>query len=231
MLPSFAAFWVSAMAEGAGIDTDVILKCAAWGLGDELVMTLEHLGDPGVLGVVHLIAERQLRRMKLRNREAAKAHLAVLLGRFAALEPNEDEVALAGELAGVAQRLDLPFDIGEAQLAAISILRPLPLLVTGDKRAIAALPLVLKGSTGMEALASRVACLEQVLQAIAIDMGPAALRERVCTEPAADGALALACSCTNPQWSTNQLDEALSSFIDALRRASNGLLTKGSLFA
>lgn len=219
------------MDDGPGVDTDIILKCAAWGLGVELTAALARLGPPGVLGVVKLIAPRQLRRMRLRDPVRAASLLSDLLEGLAEVEPSPEEVALAAELAGEAQRLDLQLDAGEAQLAAIAILRPLPLLVTGDKRAIAALPLVLEEPAGDQALVGRVACLEQIVQAITRKLGPTETRRRVCGEPAADGALGLACSCGSAAWRSADLEEAMASFVAAVKRTAPDLLAPDLLLA
>ena len=52
------------MADGAALDTDVLLKVSAWGLSGALLAALRPLGQPGTLGLTHLIARKQLRRLK-----------------------------------------------------------------------------------------------------------------------------------------------------------------------
>ena len=119
------------MDDGAAVDTDVLLKVAAYRLAGELVAVLAPFGEPMALGLTHLIAAKQLaRKRSVRDAESAQAELAALLGMLGRLEPTDDEIGAAAEFAAVAQERGLPLDAGEAQLAAIVIRRGLPLLVT-----------------------------------------------------------------------------------------------------
>lgn len=220
------------MGNGAAVDTDVLLKVAAYRLAGELVAVLAPFGEPMVLGLTHLIAAKQLaRKRSVRNAEGAQAELAALLGMLGRLEPNDDEIGAAAEFATVAQDRGLPLDAGEAQLAAIVIRRGLPLLVTGDKRAIGALAELMDGATGREALVGRLACFEQTLASVAGLIGAQELRCRICAEPDVDGAMRLACACGREDWDTAQLDEACGSFVGDVRKRAGDLLTAGSTLA
>ena len=220
------------MPEGAAIDTDVLLKAAAYRMAEELVAVLERHGTPATLGLTHLIAGGQLaKKRNVRDAAGAGQELERLLAALGQLEPDDDEIALAAELAGRAQTQSLPLDSGEAQLAAITMRRGLALLVTGDKRAIAALHSVLTDAAERGALAGRLACFEQVVATVSTLVGELETRARICAEPDVDGAMRLACSCGNDQWDSAQLREACDSFIDALRAGSGDLLADGSLLA
>lgn len=220
------------MADGAAIDTDVLLKAAAYRLANELVTVLEPRGAPATLGLVHLIAAKQLAGKRgLRDRNGAAAELELLLSMLGHLEPDDDEVAMAAELTAHAQRLGLPLDAGEAQLTAIVARRGLPLLVTGDKRAIGALARLAGNGPLHASLVGRLACLEQVLAAIAVRIGEDELRTRICAERDIDGAMRLACSCGVEGWDPAQLHEACDSFIGAVRAEAGDLLVEGSALA
>ncbi|MEL7686721.1 hypothetical protein AAG592_04370 [Citromicrobium bathyomarinum] len=216
------------MDKGSCIDTDVVLKCAAWGMSKALPDILGRHGAPGALGLVHLIAESQLLRMDLAQPDSAKDELRRLLANLKKLEPEEVEITLAAELTALAQERDLPLDTGEAQLAAILITRGLSLLITGDKRAIAALgelhPIT-------QEIGSRVACLEQVIEALCSNIGADEARSAICREPGADRTMRLVFSCGREDWSPENLEEALRSYIGDLRRNAAGLLFEGSLLA
>lgn len=220
------------MGDGAALDTDVLLKISAYRLAGELISLLEPHGRPGTLGLTHLIAGRQLARKRgVRDHAGAAAELAALLARLERLEPDEDEIALAAELADRAQALSLPLDAGEAQLAAITALRELPMMVTGDKRALEALAGMLTGEVDRSALLGRLVCFEQVVVAIAAVIGEEAVRDRICTEPDTDGAMRLACSCGRTGWEPAQLHEACGSYVGAVAAVAGDLLRAGSLLA
>jgi len=220
------------MGDGAAVDTDVLLKVAVYRLAGELVAVLAPFGEPMVLGLTHLIAAKQLaRKRSVRDVEGAQAELAALLGMLGRLEPNDDEIGAAAEFAAVAQERGLPLDAGEAQLAAIVIRRGLPLLVTGDKRAIGALAELMDGAAGREALVGRLACFEQALASVAGLIGAQELRGRICAEPDVDGSMRLACACGREDWDPAQIDEACGSFVGDVRKRAGDLLTAGSTLA
>lgn len=213
------------MTEPVAVDTDVLLKAAAYRVAAEFVQVIARTGPPAFLGLTHLIAERQLRRKKnLRDKEGAAAELRDLLGVCETLEPDEREIQIAAGLAELAQSNSLPLDTGEAQLAAILANRALPLMVTGDKRALGALTQLLADAVVRAQFVCRLACFEQVMQAIAALVGENEIRNRVCTEPDIDGAMRLACSCGSPVWNPAQLQEACTSFIGQVRREIGDLL-------
>lgn len=221
------------MAKSVALDTDVLLKIAAYRMADELVDAIAGKGPPSILGLTQIIAAKQLmrRRKKLRDMERAIGELDTLLGICDVLEPDDDEIRIAAEFADVAQDSGLPLDPGEAQLAAIVKNRALPLMVTGDKRAIHALSKLTEGAPVREAFVGKLACFEQVISAIAALIGEITVRERVCSEPEMDGAMRLACSCDRAAWDPLQLNEACSSFIGAVRAEVGDLLAGESAFA
>lgn len=220
------------MPDGAAIDTDVVLKTAAYRLGAELVAVLAPKGLPAVLGLTHVIAGRQIARKRgVRDREGAGEELNRLLANLGRLEPDEAEIGLAADLVAAAQETGLPLDAGEAQLAAIVVLRELPLLVTGDKRALGALAELVGDRPFRSALVGRLACFEQVVGSVAARIGETEVRSRVCTEPDVDGAMRLACSCGRDEWDPAQLHEACASFTGAVRESVGDLLIEDSALA
>lgn len=220
------------MTEGAAVDTDVLLKVAAYRLADELMTVLTPFGEPAALGLTHLIAAKQLARKRgVRDGAGAQAELAALLGELGRLEPDDQEIELAAEFASIAQAGGLPLDAGEAQLTAILVIRSLPLLVTGDKRAVGALSGVVGDGPWRDALVGRLACFEQVLGSIAGSIGIEALRASICAEPEVDGAMRLACSCGLDDWHPAQFGEACDSYVNDVRTKAGDLLAAGSALA
>lgn len=213
------------MSEHVAVDTDVILKVAGYAVGEEAVAVLGRTAPPAALGLTHLISPKQLaKRRGVVDREAALAALRALLGLLGSLEPSDDEVELAAELAAQAQAEDLPLNTGEAQLTAIAIKRALPLLVSGDKRALAALAALFPPGEKRAALQGRMMCFEQLVAALAGEIGEEAIRERICREPDMDTTMRLACSCGREAWTPEQLYEACDSYIEGIRRLAGDLL-------
>ncbi|MEG3177110.1 hypothetical protein U1872_12785 [Sphingomonas sp. RB3P16] len=220
------------MSDGAAVDTDVLLKAAALRMAAECGDVLKSYGRPMALGLTHLIAARQMARKRgVRDIGLAQAELAALLGTLGRLEPDELEIMLAAEFASVAQAKGLPLDAGEAQLAAIVVKRGLPLLVTGDKRAIGALADLTDGTPTRDVLVGRLACFEQVVAAIAGLVGAKAVRDKICAEPEVDGGMRLACSCGQAEWDPGQLGQACESFVGDVRKRAGILLLAGSALA
>jgi hypothetical protein len=219
------------MPEGALLDTDVLLKVSAFRLADDLIEILRPIGQPGALGLAHLIAPKQLVRLRKRlaDIEGAATELSKLLANIARIEPTQAEIELAAELEEAALADGHPLDRGEAQLVAALVTRGLPLLLTGDKRAIACLELVLARIGRAGACAGRVACIEQLMSAVVARLGAAAVRLRICAEHALDTSLRLCFSCAQATFNAQSACEGLRSYIDDARRNANGVLFPGDL--
>lgn len=220
------------MNDGAALDTDILLKVSAYRLAGELIAVLQPHGRPGTLGLTHIIAGRQLARKRgVRDQAGAAAELTSLLARLERLEPDEEEIGLAADLAARAQALSLPLDAGEAQLVAITAMRGLPMMITGDKRALEALASMLTGEADRSPLLSRLVCFEQVIAVLATVVGEETLRDRICAESDVDGAMRLACSCGRTDWDPAQLHEACRSYVGAVAAVVGDLLRPRSLLA
>lgn len=146
----------------AAVDNDLILKAVCYGLADEFWPEAKVTGL-GILGAARYVVSDQIKRGTLNRAYAdVRSDLDELLERCEALEPTEAEVALAAEVELCGQELGLALDNGESQLAAIIVSREIPLLETGDKRAIAGLEQVRHRLRVFETLRKRVRCLEQI---------------------------------------------------------------------
>ncbi|MDH7972525.1 hypothetical protein QH494_10055 [Sphingomonas sp. AR_OL41] len=95
------------------------------------------------------------------------------------------------------------------------------LLLTGDKRAVAAI-----GALPLPLPPHRVACLEQLLGSLAEANGPDTVRSAVCAEPAVDKALAAACCCSSPPGTDPR--PGLASYVEHLRAQAPTVLCVGS---
>lgn len=217
------------MPKEIAIDTDVLLKTAAFRLAAELTTLLSSIGSPAVLGLTYFIAAKQLARKRgVRDRDGARVELEASLTKLGRLEPDDHEITLAADLAAAAQERGLPLDAGEAQLVAIVMRRELPLMVTGDKRALSAISELVGNGSMRGLLVGRMACIEQVIKGIAMSLGPVPLRARVCAEPDVDGTMRLTFSCGREPWQTTQFYDACTSFIGAVKRQVGDLLADDS---
>jgi hypothetical protein len=148
------------MPERILLDNDVVMKVATYTLGDETiaVTTIDDV-PPAMLGVGRFVIRNRLSRPSS-TAEPVRALAAFerMLAGLSLVEPDDDELAAAADLEAEAIRRDLELDGGESQLLAILVNRRCSLLVTGDKRAIAAM-----ASMAVARAGGRVACLEQLM--------------------------------------------------------------------
>src|ERR1700744_1684382 len=108
-----------------GLDTDIVIKCAAYLLLNDVILWAQGPGDKAaILGATRYTASSRLTKQHLRDgADAALANLEQALQLLDTLEPSDEETKLAANLERIAQTLSLPLDTGENQLAAIAILR------------------------------------------------------------------------------------------------------------
>lgn len=213
----------------AAIDNDILYKGACYGLVVELIRGIPAtLEDVGFLFVARFVVRAKLRKATLVRAAAAALELMEgVIARAQSLEPSIDEVRVAAELEHAAARANLDLDVGESQLCAIVLARGLPKLVTGDKRAIAALEVLLGAANKAGQLAGRVLCLEQLVRSLLnAGKGPQ-VRDAVCGEPSVDRALTACFSCTSPEVGPERWAEGLTSYINSLRSSAPSVMADG----
>jgi hypothetical protein len=206
------------------VDNDVLIKTACYGLTEQL------LGSDlaGVLGAAKYVVAGRISKMELAgDSAAAQDAAAAVIRRSTILEPTDEELSLATEIETVAQRRSLELDAGESQLAAMVIVRSIPFLETGDKRAIRGFEALLPVVAELAALRGRLRCLEQMVQRYA-DTGhdPDELTRAICSEPDVDKTLSICFRCYSPPPHGTAIDRAaLDSYVVALRAAAPNVLT------
>ena len=207
------------------VDTDVLIKCSCYSLLDEIRPPSATDSNVGILGAARFVAGKYLeRRGEINDRAAARRRFADYVRRVAILEPTDEELALASvfEEAGVRLRLDL--DVGESQLYAIAILRAIPLVLTGDKRAIVGAESLQQEMTQITALRGRIVCLEQALIGITERIGVSATRVKICAEPRMDRSLTICFECHSPDDRGGFSADGLASYVRSLRTQASTLL-------
>lgn len=208
------------------VDNDVLIKLARYRLLriDSLAGVLP--ATTGVLSSARFVARSRLERgCPAGHLQEALDGLRAYLAATEALDPTPAEVDLALTLEDEAQRRGVALDHGESQLAAITLLRDLRLLATGDKRALEALGVLAEAVTDLEGLRGRAVCLEQIASHLVTALGLDPVRRAVCSDPTADRALTICCQCRSDDTSVADVLEALRSYIEDLRRVSRGTLT------
>ena len=202
------------------VDNDLILKAVCYGITSDFWPGLCATIEVGVLGAARYVVSKRLDRAPLlRNRSDAQTGLANLLACVAELEPTDREISLAADFEVAAQREGLSLDAGESQLAAMVIERAVPILETGDKRAIRSIEQLLDRVAALHPIQGRVRCLEQIVRRVlddadAIDRVAVA----VCGEPGVDKTMSICFACSSGRPSTlDQVVEGLASYIASLR--------------
>lgn len=208
------------------MDNDVLLKGACYRLLRELAATLCSDSDAvGVLGSARFVVPRKIDKMKLRgDRAAALKILLTFLSEAEALEPADDEQKLAADMELAAQKQGVSLQGGESLLCAILVRRALPLLATGDKRAIVAIEKLLDTDFRLAPVRGRVRCLEQLFAAALRPYGCTTLRAAVCAEPEVDKSLMVCFSCQSHAVRETTILEGLRSYIEDLRRTAGRVL-------
>jgi hypothetical protein len=211
----------------AAIDNDILFKGACYGLLNELIATAGSATEVvGTLGSARFVVAKKIEKNRfLRNRTAARAALFQFLNQSEALEPTQNEQNMAADLELAAQRMGINLDSGESQLCSMLVFRVLPLLLTGDKRAIAAMEKLIDADNRLVALSGKVRCLEQLVYDVLMKGDDAALRAAICGEPEADKALAICFSCTSQSVVLASIVEGLQSYVKALRKEAARVLS------
>jgi hypothetical protein len=203
----------------AAIDNDVLLKGACYGLLEDLIWSGSSKDVVGVLGTARFVVPARINKAKLnRDRAFALRAFSTFLARAVVLEPSTEEQEFAADLELAAQGAGANLDVGESQLCAIVVNRLLPLLVTGDKRAIVAIEALLDADTRLAGICGRVKCFEQVVVESVAQKGCSDFRLAVCAEPSVDKALSICFSCKTQIDSDAIVLEGLQSYIQDLRR-------------
>lgn len=207
------------------IDNDVLYKTAMYGLALALLGT-EPVGAKQfhTLGAARFMISKKLtRRPPTRGVKLALQEFEALLAKLSALEPTDEEIALAAELEYLASQQGYALDGGESLLCAILITRDCDYLFTGDKRAITAIGLLVP-QQGCKPLAGRVVCLEQLFKELLGHVDPAVVRLAVCAEPRVDTALTNCFACHSPTPAVEGFFEGLDSYVGSIDTAAPGVL-------
>lgn len=208
------------------VDNDILVKGACYGLFEELFgLSSQHTGELGVLGAAKFVVAKAIQSSRLQgNPERGIERLKIFLDRCTCVEPTDEEQNLAAEFELQAQQAGVALDSGESQLCAVLIVRALPLLHTGDKRAIQALEELLTYHQKLQSLCGKVLCLEQLVLSCTSEENLKFIRAAICSEPDVDKALSISFSCKSKDTTFEIVAEGLNSYINYLRQQAPQIL-------
>jgi hypothetical protein len=209
----------------AAIDNDVLIKGACYSVLADIASLFGGGASVGILSVARFVVKGRIARgAGIQDPESALGAFGTFLASVGELEPTAYEISLATSLEEAAMLASLPVDVGESQLCAMVLSRSIRFLVTGDKRAITSLEALLPAFAELDALRSRVACMEQVIFEVANAIGWSQCRDRVCAEPDVDRALSICFSCRQPAVPDGSSHEGIESYVRDIRRAAPTVL-------
>jgi len=204
------------------IDNDALLKLARYGLLDEAVAIFGCTpNDVRVLATAKYSLLPAKNRLWLCKDEESAARLEEFLRTSTPLDARSANPELLDRLNAVQN-----IDAGESLLLAVSANDRNTLVITGDKRSLAALCSDDSVAQVFSTLAGRVVSME-VLFLYLVEHQFAYVQERVRSKPNVDKALSIAFGISTPA-DLNSVREGLSSYINHLRKVTGGLLYEGT---
>jgi hypothetical protein len=207
------------------IDNDVLFKGVCYGFLRELISPVCSADQVGVLGAAWFVVSKKIGKIQLRkSSESVLTDLRDFMTSVEILEPTDAEQSMAAEFELAAQRTAVSLDNGESQLCAVLISRTLRLLITGDKRAIAAVDRLMENDARLLYLCGRVRCIEQLVLIMLSAGKGASLRDAICGEPSIDTTLTICFSCRSESGDDENFRKGLESYITDLRSKANRVL-------
>jgi hypothetical protein len=208
------------------IDNDVLLKSACYRLLDELITANCDTVPIGYLAAARFVLLKRIRRASLQgDPNVVEAELLGFLGKHEAVETTPKEQVLAATLETAAQNIAVNLDTGESQLVAVLVLRALPRLLTGDKRAIIAIDRLIDPAPEIGGVVGTVTCLEQLVKRALVQSDAVAIRTAVCDEPSIDRTLSICFGCLGSGQPLESILQGLDSYISDLRRQAPRVLS------
>jgi hypothetical protein len=209
----------------AVVDNDILIKTACYSLLAALGNAAGGaVSDLGILGAARFVVEKRIGAVGLSgNVDMALAAFREFSKAAVILEPSDGEQSLAAELEYSAQQRGLALDVGESLLSAIVVTRAIPLMLTGDKRAIEAIEYLRGTHLQLEPIAGKVKCLEQLVRVMVQQVGVEQVRKKICAEHL-DKALAYSFSCLQPSVEAQSVLEGLDSYIGDIRGQAPNVL-------
>ncbi|NJO39177.1 MAG: hypothetical protein HC865_00350 [Cyanobacteria bacterium RU_5_0] len=200
------------------IDNDALLKLARYGLLDEVIARFDFtITDVRVLATAKYVLLPAKNRLLFCEDEESYSRLKSFLKIAKPLDARSADPDLLDAMSAVQN-----IDTGEALLLAVGATARDALIITGDKRSLAALCSHESVAHLANALAGRVISME-VLFSYLVENQFTHVQECVRSKPDVDKALNIAFGVTIPA-SYESVQEALASYINHLRAVTGDLL-------
>jgi hypothetical protein len=207
------------------VDNDIVFKLVCYGLiGEMLLGHREPHRSVGVLGAARYVIKKRITKKLQTSAATAIERLEAFIDKVIVLEPTEAEQLMAANFELAAQRAAVALDTGESQLCAILIVRALPLLLTGDKRAICAIEQLLTVDERLKPVSGKVKCLEQLMLDSLSEDNCSRYRSMICHEAGIDRTLAICFSCSGDEAAIDGIITGLKSYINDLRSQAQHIL-------
>lgn len=213
------------------VDNDILLKASLYDLLADVMNAVPNDGKVGILGAARFVVLRKIRKQIPQCLvSTVEARFCDFLAGNEELEPTEEEQELAASLEALAQKSSLNLDAGESQLVAILVLRGLPWLLTGDKRATTAIEKLHGREAGLSALTGKIVSLEQLIRKLLAATEMASIRSKICSMPDVDKTLTICFGCASAETSLAVVEEGLDSYIANLRSGAPRVLATQPCF-
>ena len=200
------------------LDNDILAKATAYSFLEELESALAlRVDEFGVLGSAIFVLKPKRLAKAFDGGEQAHERLKEFASRVLTVEPSEEETILAVRLENLAVQNGLELDVGESQLAAITIFRELKILCTGDKRAVIALEKLLEHELQMAVLCGKVVCLEMLVLKLSQLRGHDFMREKVCSSTGNDKSVEICYQCHQTSVDHQEIEGCLFGYVRRLQ--------------
>lgn len=209
------------------VDNDILLKVSCYGLDREIFSfrSTDTLETMGVLASARFVLPHAIKKRRLTgNPVDAIGRLESLLKRTITIEPTSEELQLAGRLENLALHKGLSLDTGESLLCSVAIAREIPLLATGDKRAIRSIESLYNLDQELSLLYQKIRCLEQLVPR-SLDKGFSnRLRLAICSGLPVDQTLSICFECNTGSAEEKVIRTALQSYINEMKSQAPNVL-------
>jgi hypothetical protein len=208
------------------LDNDVLQKGLRYDLICPLLSTTElSTTEAGVLGSARFVLSDLIRRLQPPSEsENVGRRLEEFLREAQIIEPTQQEVELSAALELLAQVHSQPLDTGESQLCAVLVSRNVPILLTGDKRAVVSLEVLLDHDSRLKPVTGRVRSLEQLVNRLLDVVEFSFIRGPICSRDGVDKALTICFACGSDDATKETVRAGLESYINDLKKSAPRIL-------
>lgn len=187
---------------------------------DDLASCLDSTAPLWILGslrfVLRPIVEQQ-------SSERMRKSFDSFLAGSEELEPSDEEIGLATQLAEAAMRAGHAVDGGESLLFSVALTRSAR-IATGDKRAVKGLSAIVGDVPRCNGLKGAIVTLEWIISALVVRHGHEVVRISICSTPRSDKTLSICFRCHGEVCTQSDVTDALASYQRSLSQETGGFV-------